>query len=102
VLGWNPDETFVVPDDVIAHTRALSERAAADRAEWQRAFDAWAAANPERKALWDRLQARELPADIADALPTFEAGKDVSTRAASGKVINALAAKMPELWGGSA
>lgn len=102
VLGWDPDKTFEVPDDVIAHTRTLVERGEAEKAAWQEKFDAWAQANPERKALWDRLQARELPADIGDALPTFEAGKDVSTRAASGQVINALAARLPELWGGSA
>ncbi|KRA23154.1 transketolase [Microbacterium sp. Root61] len=102
VLGWNPDESFVVPDDVIAHTRALAERGAQSHAAWQTAFDAWAAANPERKALWDRISAHELPADIATALPVFESGKEVSTRAASGTVINALAAELPELWGGSA
>lgn len=102
VLGFDPEKSFAVAEDVIAHTRALGERGAAAHAEWQVRFDAWAAANPERKALWDRLQARELPADIASALPVFEAGKDVSTRAASGTVINALAAQLPELWGGSA
>lgn len=102
VLGFDPEQSFAVADDVIAHTRSLAERAAEDRAAWQESFDAWAAANPERKALLDRLQARELPADVAAALPSFEAGKDVSTRAASGVVINALAAELPELWGGSA
>lgn len=102
VLGWDPDTTFDVPDDVIGHTRSLVERGEAEKAAWQEKFDAWAAANPERKALWDRLQSRQLPADIANALPQFEAGKDVSTRAASGQVINALAAELPELWGGSA
>jgi transketolase len=102
VLGFDPEQSFAVADDVIAHTRSLAERAAEDRAVWQESFDAWAAANPERKALLDRLQARELPADVAAALPSFEAGKDVSTRAASGVVINALAAELPELWGGSA
>lgn len=101
-LGFDPAQSFVVADDVIAHTRALADRAADVRAEWQKDWDAWATANPERKALWDRVSARELPADIADALPSFEAGKDVSTRAASGVVINALAAQLPELWGGSA
>src|SRR5690606_29150200 len=65
-------------------------------------FDAWAQANPERKALLDRLLAGELPDGVESALPSFEAGKDVSTRAASGVVLNALAAVMPELWGGSA
>ncbi len=102
VLGFDPEKSFVVEDDVIAHTRELGRRAAEVRAEWQKAWDAWAEANPERKALWDRLAARELPADIATALPSFEGGKDVSTRAASGVVINALAAELPELWGGSA
>lgn len=102
VLGFDPEQNFAVADDVIAHTRELVARGEAAKAAWQEKFDAWAAAHPERKALWDRVQARELPADIADALPHFEAGKDVSTRAASGTVINALAAELPELWGGSA
>src|SRR5690349_8996219 len=102
VLGFDPEQSFVVADDVLAHTRSLADRAATERAEWQESFDAWAAANPERKALFDRLEAGELPTDVASALPSFEAGKDVSTRAASGVVINALASVLPELWGGSA
>jgi transketolase len=102
VLGFDPAESFAVADDVIAHTRSLKDRAAEERAVWQRGFDAWAEANPERKALFDRLQAGELPEGVASALPSFEAGKEVSTRAASGVVINALAAELPELWGGSA
>jgi transketolase len=102
VLGFDPEQTFVVAEDVLTHTRALAERGAAAHADWEERFDAWAAAHPERKSLWDRIQARELPEGIADALPVFEAGKEVSTRAASGTVINALAAELPELWGGSA
>lgn len=102
VLGFDPEKSFDVAEDVLSHTRGLVERGEAAKAAWQEKFDAWAAAHPERKQLWDRIQARELPADIADALPAFEAGKDVSTRAASGTVINALAAELPELWGGSA
>ncbi|GAA1817094.1 transketolase [Agromyces neolithicus] len=102
VLGFDPEQNFVVADDVIAHTRLAGERGAAARAEWQSAFDAWAAANPERKALLDRLEAGELPDDIESALPVFEGGTELSTRAASGKVINALAGVLPELWGGSA
>ncbi|WES65581.1 transketolase [Microbacter sp. GSS18] len=102
VLGFDPEQSFVVADDVIDRTRGLADRAAGIRATWQEKFDAWAAANPERKALFDRLEAGELPADLEAALPTFEAGKDVSTRAASGQVINGLASVLPELWGGSA
>ena len=102
VLGFDLEQSFVVSDEVISHTRELVTRGASARAEWQSTFDAWAEANPERKALLDRLESGELPENIADALPVFEAGKDVSTRAASGTVINALAAELPEMWGGSA
>ncbi|MFB7250874.1 transketolase [Microbacterium sp. NPDC056234] len=102
VLGFDPEKSFVVEDAVIAHTRELAGRAAEARAAWQADFDAWAAANPERKALLDRLEAHALPEGIENALPVFEGGTEVSTRAASGKVINALAPELPELWGGSA
>lgn len=102
VLGFDPEKTFEVSDEVLAHTRQLRERGAAAQAEWQQGFDAWAAANPERKQLLDRVLAGELPEGVDEALPVFEAGKDVSTRAASGKVLNALGPVIPELWGGSA
>lgn len=103
VLGFDPTRHFAVADEVIEHTRGNArDRAAEAKAAWQQAFDAWASANPERKALLDRLESGELPEGLEEALPVFEAGKDVSTRAASGKVINALAAQLPELWGGSA
>lgn len=100
-LGFDPERHFDVAPEVITHTRSLAERAAADRAEWQRGFDAWAAANPERAALLARLEAGELPEAAREALPVFEAGTSVATRAASGKVLNALAPVLPELWGGS-
>jgi transketolase len=102
VLGFDPDKSFDVDPEVLAHTRKAVDRGKAQHAEWQKSFDAWAAANPEKKALFDRLQAKELPDDIEAALPVFGTDKQVSTRAASGKVINALAAKLPEFWGGSA
>jgi len=102
VLGFDPERSFDVADEVIDHTRELVERGAAEHSAWQERFDAWAAANPERKALLDRLEAHALPDGVDDVLPVFEAGTDVSTRSASGKVINALAGVLPELWGGSA
>jgi transketolase len=101
VLGFDPEQTFEVADEVIEHTRKAIERGAEQRAEWQKGFDAWAEANPERKELLDRLLRGEAP-DLESVLPVFEPGKDVSTRAASGKVLNAIAPAMPELWGGSA
>ena len=102
VLGFDPEQTFQVADEVIAHTRGAVERGQAARAEWQKGFDAWAAANPEKKELFDRIESGQLPDGIEDALPVFEGGTDVSTRAASGKVLGALGAVVPELWGGSA
>ncbi len=102
-LGFNPEKTFEVHDDVINHTRSnAANRAAVARAAWQAKFDAWAAANPDKKKLFDRVQSGETPAELASALPVFEGGTEVSTRSASGKVINAIAKVMPELWGGSA
>ncbi len=102
VLGFDPEQNFEVAPEVIEHTRKAVERGQAAHAEWQVGFDAWAAANPERKALLDRLLTGALPEGVEAALPVFEAGKDVSTRAASGKVLGALGAVIPELWGGSA
>ncbi len=103
LLGFDPEQTFEVTDDVIGHTRELLERGSAAQAEWQQSFDSWAAANPDGKALYDRFVADELSPGWEDALPTWDADpKGVATRAASGKVLTALAPKMPELWGGSA
>ncbi|HEX3205955.1 MAG TPA: transketolase, partial [Propionibacteriaceae bacterium] len=103
VLGFDPDKTFVVADEVIKHTRKLIERGAEAQQEWQQAYDSWAAANPERKALHQRLINNELSPGWEDALPSWSADpKGIATRAASGKVLSAIAPKLPELWGGSA
>ncbi|WP_166983569.1 transketolase [Paramicrobacterium fandaimingii] len=101
-LGFDPEKTFEVSDEVITRTRGAAERGAQQRAEWQKSFDAWKAENADRNALLERLLAHDLPAGIENALPRFEAGTDVSTRAASGKVLSALGTELPELWGGSA
>ncbi|MFP7365717.1 transketolase [Corynebacterium callunae] len=102
-LGFDPEVRFAIDDEVIAHTRKLAERAAEKKAVWQEKFDKWAAANPENKALFDRLSARELPADFAAELPIWEADpKGVATRKASEAALQALGKTLPELWGGSA
>ncbi|WP_297586340.1 transketolase [uncultured Corynebacterium sp.] len=102
-LGFDTDVDFPEEDEVIAHTRKLGERAAAARSEWQQRFDAWAEKYPENKALFDRLTARELPAGWKDEFPTWEPdAKGVATRKASAAAIQAAAAALPELWGGSA
>ncbi|MFF8611166.1 transketolase [Streptomyces sp. NPDC015350] len=102
VLGFDPEKTFEVADEVIAHTREALDRGREARAEWEKGFAAWRTANPERAAEFDRISAGELPAGWEDKLPVFEPGKSVATRAASGKVLQALGDIVPELWGGSA
>ena len=103
VLGFDPAKDFEIADEVLAHTRELRERGAEARRQWDEKVSAWREANPERATLLDRLSAQELPEGWAEELPTFEAdAKGVATRAASGTVLNSLAAVLPELWGGSA
>ena len=101
-LGFDPAKNFEVSDEVISHTRALFTRSAVVRSEWEQKFSNWKNQNPENAALLERLVSGELPAGLEAALPVFEAGTEIATRAASGKVINAIAGVMPELWGGSA
>ncbi|MDQ0742939.1 transketolase [Clavibacter sp. B3I6] len=102
IVGFDPEKSFEVPDGVLEHTRQAVERGQEQHREWDEKLAAWAEANPERKTLLDRVLKGDAPEGLDDALPVFPAGKAVSTRAASGKVINAIAEVMPELWGGSA
>ncbi|WP_037320949.1 transketolase [Amycolatopsis orientalis] len=103
ILGFDPERSFQVDDEVIAHTRQAVDRGKTARAEWQEKFEAWGAANPERKKLADRMSTRTLPEGFADNLPKWEPdAKGIATRKASGEVLNALAEPLPELWGGSA
>ena len=104
LLGFDPAKTFEVDDAVISHTRGnAAERGRKAHAAWQAKFDAWKAANEGPAALLERVLSQQLPGGFDDALPVFEADeKGLATRAASGKVLNALADVMPELWGGSA
>ncbi|GGQ51183.1 transketolase [Couchioplanes caeruleus subsp. azureus] len=103
ILGFDPNETFAVADEVLQHARQVSARGREAHAEWDKAFAAWAAGNADGKKLYDRLAGRALPEGWAAALPEFPADdKGLATRAASGKVLEALAPVLPELWGGSA
>ncbi|MFE4794844.1 transketolase [Streptomyces sp. NPDC056708] len=102
VLGFDPEKSFEVSDEVISHTREALDRGREAKAEWEKALAAWRTANPERATEFDRISAGELPTDWEDRLPVFEPGKSVATRAASGKVLQQLGEVIPELWGGSA
>jgi len=103
ILGFDPDKTFEVHEDVLTHTRKLVERGKEAHEKWQPEFDAWAQREPERKALLDRLLAQKLPDGWDADIPHWEPGsKALATRAASGGVLSAVGPKLPELWGGSA
>ncbi|MFE5757347.1 transketolase [Streptomyces massasporeus] len=102
LLGFDPERSFEVGDEVLAHTRLALDRGAEARTAWDKRIAAWRSENPERAATFDRVSKGELPEGWEDALPVFEAGKAVATRAASGKVLQALGPVVPELWGGSA
>ncbi|MFF3462928.1 transketolase [Streptomyces sp. NPDC002619] len=102
VLGFDPEKSFEVADEVITHTRQVLERGSQAKAEWEKQFEEWRAGNAERAIEFDRISQGELPAGWAEGLPVFEAGKSLATRAASGKTLQALGAIIPELWGGSA
>lgn len=97
-----PDTPFPVEDEVVEHARQLVERGAEAHAEWQKSFDAWAEANPENKALFDRLFAGELAENFDAEIPTWDAGDALATRKASEAVLQKLGETLPELWGGSA
>ncbi|MGV0579192.1 transketolase [Mycolicibacterium elephantis] len=103
ILGFDPDKSFEVAPEVLEHTRKLVDRGKEARAKWQSEFDAWAEREPDRKALLDRLLAHKLPEGWDADLTYWEPGsKEVATRAAFGQVLNDVAPKLPELWGGSA
>lgn len=101
-LGFDPSVDFPITDEVLTHTRQLKERGRQKHAEWQTKFDAWAAQHPEQKKLFDRLATRSLPKDFDADLPVWETGDSIATRKASEATIQALAAVLPEFWGGSA
>jgi transketolase len=103
LLGFDPEKTFIVDDDVIEHTHAVRDRAAAERETWQASFDTWASANPDAAELLERLKDRELPKGWDADLPVYEPdAKGVATRVASGDFLSAAVSGLPELWGGSA
>ena len=103
LLGFDPDQSFVVEPEVLAHARQVTDRGRAAHAAWEPRYEGWRAANPDRGALLDRLQAQQLPAGWTDVLPSFDADpKGMATRKATGAVLSALGPVLPELWGGSA
>ncbi|MFM8824468.1 MAG: transketolase [Candidatus Nanopelagicus sp.] len=101
-LGLDPSQSFIAPAEVVNHARKVKERGGKLYSDWQSQLNIWKSNNPEKAQLLARLINKQLPNDLEKALPVFAADKDIATRAASGKVIQHLAAQLPEFWGGSA
>jgi len=101
-LGWPYEEPFTVPEEALRHFRKAVERGEQWETEWRRTFEAWAEAYPDLAALWRRAHRHELPEGWDRELPAFPGGELIATRAASGRVLNAIAPRVPWLVGGSA
>jgi transketolase len=103
VLGFDPEKTFEVDDEVLAHARSVVDRGREERAAWDERFAAWQRENADAAALLERMRTRTLPEGFGTDLPSWDADpKGVATRKASGEVLAALYPVLPELWGGSA
>ena len=102
LLGLNPEETFIAPPEVINHARDVKRRGTEMYNQWQTKFEAWEKANSESAELLKRLLSKKLPLDFESSFPVFPSDKEISTRVASGKVIQFIAKTLPEFWGGSA
>ena len=101
-LGLDPSQSFYAPSEVITHARKIKERGSNAFKAWEKNFQIWQDRNPDKAKLLDRLLTKKLPEKWEDDLPIFSSDKEIATRAASGKVIQAIAASLPEFWGGSA
>jgi transketolase len=100
--GWPEDSSFLVPEAVRERCQQIARRGAEARQAWESAVATWAEAEPALASEWQRRLERRLPEDWESSLPVFEEGGKIATRAASGKVLNAISASLPELIGGSA
>jgi transketolase len=101
-LGWPSDEPFHVPAAALAHWRTARERGAALEAGWDARLSSYRAAHPQLAEELERRLAGALPDGWDDGIPVFGAQDSQASRAASGKVLNAIAPRLPELIGGSA
>ena len=103
ILHFDPEVDFPVEDEAVSRARQVAERGKQRHAEWEGPFGTWASANPERKALFDRMATRRLPDGWTEKLPSFPPdAKGMATRKASGAILTAIGPALPELWGGSA
>lgn len=102
-LNWDPEKKFFIPDDVLTHFRKAKEKGKQSFEEWKTLVEDFAATSPKEAKQFNRQINRLLPGNLEDLLPVFDAdSKGIASRAASGKVINAIAGEIPAMVGGSA
>ncbi|GHO45141.1 transketolase [Ktedonospora formicarum] len=101
-LGWPSEEPFFEPEEAVAYYRQAVERGAEQELAWQKQYAAYTQAYPELAEQWQQEQSGKLADGWESAIPTFKAGESLASRAASGKTLNAIASKLPNLIGGSA
>ena len=101
-LGWDAEEPFYVPEEAKGQFGKAIERGDEAESQWNERFASYRSAHPELAAEWERRFSNKLPAGWVAAIPSFETGDNLATREASGKVLNAIAAAVPELLGGDA
>jgi transketolase len=101
-LGWPYEEPFTVPGEVLAHFRQAVDRGVKLESAWRERLAAYASAHPGLAAEWEQWESGKLPENWQAAMPVFPSDKQMATREASGKVLNAFAGVLPMLLGGSA
>ena len=101
-LGWDAEEPFYVPEEAKGQFGKAIERGDEAESQWNERFASYRSAHPELAAEWERRFSNKLPAGWEAAIPSFETGDNLATREASGKVLNAIAAAVPEFLGGDA
>jgi len=101
-FGWDPEKSFVVPDEALAHMRKAVDRGKRAERKWNKMFEKYAQNYPELAQQFRDGAAGRLSVELDELLPKFEAGSSIATRKASGKVLDALMPKLPLVLGGSA
>lgn len=102
-FGFNPDDSFVIPDEVLNYYRAISKKGAKKEEQWSELFAAYKEKYPDMAEEYEKMSRGELPTDWKKKLPVFTPGDGmIATRKASGKVLNAIAGAFPGLMGGAA
>ncbi len=101
-FGFDPDKSFVVPDDVLDFYRKAGKESSKNEDKWNELYESYKKRHPDLAKEYESITAGQLPEGWEDKLPVFEPGEDVATRKASGKTLNAIAEYLPQLIGGSA